>query len=140
MNTQFDSPYSVSSSSTQTVRIGSNAGSTNLKIHERSQNAVVDIATVEDDVTSNCDVRLGGAAPNLASTTYIGTYQTKLAGTLEVAAFAGTSSARIFTPAATLNIGDGQSTTAVKLGVIDAKFQAELNFGVHDDTLEEKYR
>ena len=108
---------SVSSSSTQTVRIGSNAGSTNLKIHERSQNAVVDIATVEDDVTSNCDVRLGGAAPNLASTTYIGTYQTKLAGTLEVAAFAGTSSARIFTPAATLNIGDGQSTTAVKLGV-----------------------
>ncbi len=29
---------------------------------------------------------------------------------------------------------------AVKLGVIDAKFQTELNFGVHDDSLEEKFR
>ena len=108
---------SVSGTYSQTVRIGSNAGTTTLKIHERTKNAVVDIASAEDDVTSNAQIRIGGAAPNLASTTYIGTYQTKLAGTLEVAAFAGTSTARIFTPAATLNIGDGAATTGVNLGV-----------------------
>ena len=108
---------SVSSSSSQTVRIGSNAGTTTLKIHERAKNAVVDIATAEDDVTSDAQIKIGGAAPNLASSTYIGTYQTKLAGTLEVASFAGTSTARIFTPAATFNIADGAATTGVNLGV-----------------------
>ena len=111
----------VSDTATQTIRIGSNAGTTNLKIHERSKAAVVDIATVEDDVTSSCDIRIGGAAPNLASSTLIGTYQTKLNGTLEVGAFAGTSSTRIFTKAATLNLGDGQATTAINLGTNASK-------------------
>ena len=111
----------VSDSSTQTVRIGSNAGTTTLKIHERSKNAVVDIASVEDDVTSSCEIRIGGAAPNLASTTYIGTYQTKVAGTLELGSFAGTSETRLFTQAATLNLGDGQATTTVNLGTNSSK-------------------
>ena len=111
----------VSDSATQTVRIGSNAGTTNLKIHERSKNAVVDIASVEDDVTSNCDIRIGGGAPNLATTTYLGTYQTKVAGTLELGSFAGTSETRLFTQAATLNLGDGQATTTVNLGTNSSK-------------------
>ncbi|AOV58526.1 short tail fiber protein [Synechococcus phage S-CAM3] len=113
----------VADTAAQTVRIGSNAGRTVLKIHERSADAVVDIATVTDNVTSKCDIRLGGGAPNLDTTTYIGTYQTKLAGTLEIAAFAGTSTARIFTPAATLNIADSSATTAVNLGSNASRLQ-----------------
>ena len=114
---------SVADTSTQTVRIGSNAGRTTLKIHERSEDAIVDIATVADNVTSDCSVRLGGGAPNLATTTYIGTYQTRLAGTLEIAAFAGTSTARIFTPAATLNIADSSATTRLNMGTNASRIQ-----------------
>ena len=112
---------SVNDSSSQTIRIGSNAGTTTLKIHERSKNANVDIASVIDEVTSQCDIRIGGGAPNLDTTTYIGTYQTKVAGTLELGAFSGTSETRLFTQAATLNLGDGQSTTTVNLGTNASK-------------------
>jgi hypothetical protein len=112
---------SVNDTSSHTVRIGSNAGVTNLKIHERSKNAAVDIATVADDVQSSCSIAIGGAAPNLSSTTYIGTYQTRLAGTLELGAFPGTSATRLFTTAAELAVGDGQNTTTLLLGTNSSK-------------------
>jgi hypothetical protein len=106
----------VSDSSSHTLRVGANAGVTTFEVHKRSTNAFVDIASVEDVVGSACSIKIGGAAPNLNSQTLIGTYQTRLNGTLEVGAFAGTSIARIFTTAATLNIGDGQNTTRVTVG------------------------
>jgi hypothetical protein len=98
------------------LRVGANAGVTTFEVHKRSTNAFVDIASVEDVVGSACSIKIGGAAPNMNSQTLIGTYQTRLNGTLEVGAFAGTSIARIFTTAATLNIGDGQNTTRVTVG------------------------
>ena len=106
----------VSDASSHTLRVGANAGVTTFEVHKRSTNAFVDIASVEDVVGSACSIKIGGAAPNLNSQTLIGTYQTKLNGTLEVGAFAGTSTTRIFTTAATLNIGDGQNTTKVTIG------------------------
>ena len=106
----------VSDASSHTLRVGANAGVTTFEVHKRSTNAFVDIASVEDVVGSACSIKIGGAAPNLNSQTLIGTYQTRLNGTLEVGAFAGTSSTRIFTTAATLNIGDGQNTTRVTIG------------------------
>ena len=118
--TQADQSISVgmnvADTASHTLRIGGNAGSTTLEIHKRSKSAFVDIASVEDAITSNCTVNIGGGAPNLATTTYIGTYQTKVAGTLEVAAFAGSSTARIFTLAAEANLFDGAATTSVNIG------------------------
>ena len=106
----------VSETSSHTLRIGGNAGSSTLEIHKRSKSAFVDIASVEDTITSSCSINIGGGAPNLSTSTYIGTYQTKVAGTLEVAAFAGSSTARIFTLAGTADIFDGAQTTAVNIG------------------------
>jgi hypothetical protein len=106
----------VSDSSSSTIRVAGNAGVTTLEIHKRTKSAFVDIATAEDTVSSYAAIRIGGAAPNLSSETYIGTYQTKLAGTLEIGNFAGTASTRIFTTAATADIMDGQNTTRVTLG------------------------
>ena len=118
--TQSDQSISVgmnvADTASHTLRIGGNAGSTTLEIHKRSKSAFVDIASVEDAITSNCSINIGGGAPNLATSTYIGTYQTKVAGTLEVAAFAGSSTARIFTLAAEGNIFDGAATTSVNIG------------------------
>ena len=107
---------SVGDTSTHVMRIGSNAGNSVLEIHRATENAYVEIATSKDTVGSQCDVRIGGAAPNLDSKTYIGTYQTKLAGTLEIGAFAGTSSTRIFSTAGHVDLIDGQHTNTLTLG------------------------
>ena len=111
----------VADSKTHTFRMGAAAGTSVLEIHKGTSNSIVDIASATDQVTSNCQITLGGAAANAASSTLIGTYQTKTAGTLEIGAFAGTSETRIFTQAGKVNVFDGTDTTQLTLGLNSSK-------------------
>ena len=106
----------VSDSNSHTMRIGANAGTSVLEIHKGTKQAFVDIASAEDTVSSYATIRIGGAAPNLDSSTYIGTYQTLVAGSLEIGAFPGTSSTRLFSKAATVDLLDGTDTTNITIG------------------------
>ena len=106
----------VPNDKSSTIRVGGNAGTTVFEVHKLSKDAHVDIASVEDVVSSTCTIRIGGAAPNQSSSTYIGTFQTKTAGTLEIGSFPGTSTARLFTTATQVDVFDGASTSRLTLG------------------------
>ena len=113
----------VSDSNSHIFRMGAAAGTSILEIHKGTKQAFVDIASATDEVTSNCEIILGGAAANPASSTYIGTYQTKAAGTIEFGAFPGTSETRIFSQAGKVNAFDGTDTTQVTLGLNASKLE-----------------
>ena len=114
---------SVADDKTHTFRMGAGAGTSILEIHKNTKNGIVDIASAADEVTSSCNITIGGAAPNPASSTLIGTYQTKTAGTLEIGTFAGTSETRIFTQAGKVNVFDGTDTTQLTLGLNASKLE-----------------
>ena len=105
----------MNGSTSQTIQIGNAATSSNLRIHRNSVDAIVDIASVSDDVTSNCEITLGGGWGNFATFTKIGTRQTLIAGELEIGTgyAPGTSTARLFTQARTLDLFDGDQTNTV---------------------------
>ena len=111
---------SVSNTSSHTLRIGANAAVGTFEVHKGSTSATVDIASVTDVASANCQVVIGGGHPNTNTITSIGTHQTKVAGTLEVSSFPGNSNARIFTQAATATLFDGQATTRLDLAVNSA--------------------
>ena len=110
----------VSSTSSHTVRIGANAGIGTFEVHKGSNSATINIGSVTDVASANCEVVIGGGHPNTNTITYIGTHQTKVAGTLELSTFPGNSSARLFTQAATATLFDGQATTRLDLAVNSA--------------------
>ncbi len=105
--------------STQVVEIGGAAINTRLGIHKNSRDASVDIASVQDNPAYDAQIVIGGAWSNQNSRTTIGTYQTRIAGTLEIATKVapGTSSARIFTQARVVDAFDGDQTNTVNLGL-----------------------
>ena len=107
----------ANSSTTQSIQIGNAAQNSTLRIHRNSKNAVVDLASVADDVTNTCEITIGGAWGNTASFTEIGTRQTLIAGELEIGTRygAGTSSSRLFTQTRTVNLFDGDQTNTVNL-------------------------
>ena len=106
-------------SDTQVVEIGGEANITRLGIHKTSTDASVDIASVADIAGYDAQITIGGAWINQNSSTTIGTFQTKIAGTLEIASKVapGTSSARLFTQARIVNAFDGDQTNTVNLGL-----------------------
>ena len=117
-NTTVDQNLNImNGSSNQTIQIGNAATRSTLRLHRNSQDAVVDIASVGDDVTSKCEITLGGAWGNTASYTKIGTRQTLIAGELEIGTGygAGTSTSRLFTQTRTVNLFDGDQTNTVNL-------------------------
>jgi hypothetical protein len=104
--------------SSQVIEIGGNATITRLGIHKNSLDASVDIASVNDNAANKASIVIGGAWGNLNSQTTIGTFQTKVAGQLEIGTkyAPGTSTARLFTQARTVNLFDGDQTTTINLG------------------------
>ena len=104
--------------SSQVIEIGGNATITRLGIHKNSLDASVDIASVNDNAANKANIVIGGAWGNLNSQTTIGTFQTKVAGQLEIGTkyAPGTSTARLFTQARTVNLFDGDQTTTVNFG------------------------
>jgi hypothetical protein len=100
---------------TQVIEIGGSATITRLGIHKNSLDASVDIASVNDASANNAKIVIGGAWGNLDSQTTIGTFQTKIAGQLEIGTkyAPGTSTSRIFTQTRTVNIFDGDQTNTV---------------------------
>ena len=119
-NTSVDQNLSImNGSSNQTIQIGNTATRSDLRIHRNSQDATVDIASVGNDVTSKCEMTLGGAWGNTASFTKIGTRQTLVAGELEIGTGygAGTSTSRLFTQTRTVNLFDGDQTNTVNLAL-----------------------
>jgi hypothetical protein len=102
-------------SASQVVLIGNSATNTTLRIHRNSTNAVVDIASVSDSVSNQCEITLGGAWSNTASFTKIETRQTKIAGEVEIGTkyAPGTSQSRIFTQTRIVNLFDGDQTNTV---------------------------
>ena len=107
----------VAPGQSHTFRMGASAGTSVLEIHKGTSSSIVDIGSATDQVTSDCQITLGGAAANASSLTLIGTYQTKTAGSLEIGSFAGTSETRIFTQAGKVNVFDGTDTTQLTLGL-----------------------
>ena len=104
--------------STQVIEIGGKATITRLGIHKNSLDASVDIASVNDSAANKANIVIGGAWGNLNSQTTIGTFQTKIAGQLEIGTkyAPGTSTARLFTQARTVNLFDGDQTTTINFG------------------------
>jgi hypothetical protein len=102
-------------SATQTVDIGGKATFTRLNVHANSLDAKVDIASVNDASTNKAEIVIGGAWGNLNSQTTIGTFQTKIAGQLEIGSkyAPGTSTARLFTQTRTVNLFDGDQTNTI---------------------------
>ena len=101
--------------STQVIEIGGAATITRLGIHKNSLNASVDIASVNDAAANDAKIVIGGAWGNLDSQTTIGTFQTKIAGQLEIGTkyAPGTSTSRLFTQTRTVNVFDGDQTSTV---------------------------
>ena len=101
--------------SSQAVVIGNNAVTSELSIHKNSTNALVDIASVNDLPSSKAEVVIGGAWGNLDSKTTIGTFQTLVAGQLEIGTkyTPGTSTSRLFSQTRTVNLFDGDQTNNV---------------------------
>ena len=125
-NTNVDQSINIAnSSSNQTIQIGNAATETSLRIHRNSTNAIVDIASVNDDVANNCEITLGGAWGNTASFTEIGTRQTLIAGELEIGTRygAGTSTSRLFTQTRVVDIFDGDQTNTVNFAVNATQLQ-----------------
>jgi len=120
---QINVGNNVAVGQTHTFRMGASAGNSILEIHKGTSSSIVDIGSATDQVTSSCTITLGGAAANPASSTLIGTYQTKTAGTLEIGSFAGTSETRIFTQAGKVNVFDGTDTTHLTLGLNSSKVE-----------------
>ena len=118
-------------SSNQTINIANSSGNINtligesatngtLKVLRNTQSAVLDIATVANDVASTCNITLGGAWATQADTSSfvkIETFYTGLAGNLEIGTGygAGTSSSRLFTQTRVANLFDGDQTNTVNL-------------------------
>jgi hypothetical protein len=106
-------------SSTQIVELGGKATITRFDVHKNSLDARVDIASVNDSAANKADIVIGGAWGNLNSRTTIGTFQTRIAGQLEIGTkyAPGTSAARLFTQARTVNIFDGDQTNTINFGL-----------------------
>jgi hypothetical protein len=125
-NTSVDQSINIANSSdNQTIQIGNAATETSLRIHRNSTNAIVDIASVSDDVANNCEITLGGAWGNTASFTEIGTRQTLIAGELEIGTRygAGTSTSRLFTQTRVVDIFDGDQTNTVNFAINATQLQ-----------------
>ena len=110
----------ANSSATQSILIGESATNATLKIHRNTDIANVDIATVSNEVTSKCEISIGGAwATQSDSTSYlkVGTFYTGFAGNLEIGTGfgAGTSASRLFTQTRVANLFDGDQTNTVNL-------------------------
>ena len=120
-NTTTDQTVNIANSSTrQTILIGEAATNSTLKIHRNSDNASIEIGTVSNDVTSVCDITIGGAwatQSDANSSFKIGTFYTGVAGNLEIGTGygAGTSSSRLFTQTRIANLFDGDQTNTVNL-------------------------
>jgi hypothetical protein len=97
------------------IQIGGNASDSRLFIHKNSNDATVEIATVNDSPNNNAQITLGGAWGNLDSKTSIGTFQTLVAGQLEIGTkyLPGSGTSRLFTQTRTVNLFDGDQTTTV---------------------------
>jgi hypothetical protein len=124
-NTTVDQNINIGNSAgNQFIQIGNAATESVLRIHRNSENAVVDIASVRDLVTSQCEVTIGGAWSNLSSFTKIGTRQTLIAGELEIGTNygSGTSSSRLFTQTRVVNLFDGDQTNTVNLATNATEF------------------
>ena len=125
-NTTVDQSINIANSSgTQTLQIGNAATQSSLRIHRNSTNAIVDIASVADDVANQCEIVLGGAWGNTASYTEIGTRQLLVAGELEIGTRygAGTSTSRLFTQTRTVDLFDGDQTNTVNFAVNATQLQ-----------------
>jgi len=125
-NTTVDQSINIANSSgTQTLQIGNAATQSSLRIHRNSTNAIVDIASVGDDVANQCEIVLGGAWGNTASYTEIGTRQLLVAGELEIGTRygAGTSTSRLFTQTRTVDLFDGDQTNTVNFAVNATQLQ-----------------
>ena len=105
-------------SESQVIEIGGKATITRFGIHKNSLDASVDIASVNDSPANKANIVIGGAWGNLNSQTTIGTFQTKIAGQLEIGTkyAPGTSAARLFTQARTVNLFDGDQTNTINFG------------------------
>ena len=101
--------------SSQNIEIGGKATITGFSVHKNSLDSLVDIGTVNDSSSNKSEVNIGGAWGNLDSKTTIGTFQTKIAGQLEIGTKypPGTSTARLFSQTQTVNLFDGDQTNIV---------------------------
>ena len=100
----------ASATPTHSVNIGTtHTGVAQLNIHTLASNSQINIGTVPSTSTNVSNITLGGAFANLASSTRIRTYQTKLDGNLELGtgyAPGSTNTVRIFTQVQTVNMFD----------------------------------
>ena len=102
----------------QTLLVGEVVSNGTIKIHRNTSSSTVDIATVTNDVTSTCNITMGGAwatQSDTASSFKIGTFYTGLSGNLEIGTGygAGTSSSRLFTQTRVANLFDGDQTNTI---------------------------
>ena len=106
-------------SSSQIVELGGKATITRFDVHKNSLDSRIDLGSVNDSSANKSEVIIGGAWSNLNSKTTIGTFQTRVAGQLEIGTkyAPGTSAARIFTQARTVNIFDGDQTDTVNFAL-----------------------
>jgi hypothetical protein len=105
-------------SATQIVELGGKATITRFDVHKNSLDSRIDIGSVNDSASNRSEVLIGGAWGNLNSRTTIGTFQTRIAGQLEIGTkyAPGTSTARLFTQARTVNLFDGDQTNTINFG------------------------
>ena len=109
------------STGNQTLLVGEVVTNGTIKIHRNTTSSVVDIATVTNDVTSTCNITMGGAwatQSDTSSSFKIGTFYTGLSGNLEIGTGygAGTSSSRLFTQTRVANLFDGDQTNTINFG------------------------
>ncbi len=114
-NTNSQGVFIGNNASSHAVEIGGNATITQLSIHKNTNNAIVEIATADDSPANEIEIKLGGAWGNLDSKTTIGTFQTLVAGQLEIGTkyLPGSGTSRLFTQTRTVNLFDGDQTTTV---------------------------
>jgi hypothetical protein len=110
----------ANSSASQSIIIGEGAGNATLKIHRNTDDADVDIATVSNEVSSECSIDIGGAWRTLSPTkSYVkfGTFFANFAGNVEIGSGfgAGTSESSIYTQTRVANLFNGDQTNTVNL-------------------------
>jgi hypothetical protein len=117
------------STSNQHVRIGTTAVDSTLRIHTNSQNAIVDLATVQNQSSSICQLRFGGGYVTRSTTnsvTNIDTFFTNIKSKeVEFGSGEGegSSESRIYSSTRSVRAFDGDLTNTLKLGTNATTFE-----------------